>query len=151
MAMAGRKPSERPTVTRHKPTHDWAEIPNVSYDGESPELPLSRTVIKDGEPIEIPIEKRTRTWWNALIQMPHCILWQASDWAFAVDTAMVHAMANHGSMAAMAELRMREKVMGTTVDARRDLRIRYVEFEEEAPVLEVVASMAERRQRLLNA
>jgi hypothetical protein len=151
MAMAGRKPSERPTVTRHKPTHDWAEIPNVNYSGECPELPLSRTVLKYGEPVEVPIEKRTRNWWNALIKMPHCILWQESDWEFAVDTAMVHAMANHGAISAMAELRMREKVMGTTVDARRDLRIRYVEIEEETPQLEVVASMADRRKRLLDA
>jgi len=151
MAMAGRKPSERPTVTRHKPTHDWSEIPNVNYDGQAPELPLSRTVFKDGEPIEVPIEKRTRDWWNALIQMPHCILWQDSDWAFAVDTAMVHSMANHGAISAMAELRMREKVMGTTVDARRDLRIRYVEVEDEAPQLEAVSNMTDRRQRLLNA
>ena len=64
---------------------------------------------------------------------------------------MVHAMANHGAISAMAELRMREKVMGTTVDARRDLRIRYVEIEEEAPQLELVSSMDERRQRLLDA
>ena len=83
--------------------------------------------------------------------MPHCILWQDSDWAFAIDTAMVHAMANHGIISAMAELRMREKVMGTTVDSRRDLRIRYVDFEDEAPQLEAVASIEERRQRLLDA
>jgi hypothetical protein len=151
MAMAGRKPSERPTVTRHKPTHDWTEIPNVNYSGESPELPKSRTVLKDGEPVEIPIEKRTRNWWNALIKMPHCILWQESDWEYAIDTAMVHAMASHGSISAMGELRMREKNMGTTVDFRRDMRIRYVEIEEETPVLEVVASMADRRKRLLDA
>jgi len=46
---------------------------------------------------------------------------------------------------------MREKVMGTTVDSRRDLRIRYVDFEDEAPQLEAVASIEERRQRLLDA
>ena len=151
MGMAGRKPSDRPTVTRHKPTVDWTEISNVPYDGPTPELPLSRSVIKEGEPIEIPIQNRTRDWWNALIQMPHCILWQDSDWAFAIDSAMVHAMANHGIISAMAELRMREKVMGTTVDSRRDLRIRYVDFEDEAPQLEAVASIEERRQRLLDA
>jgi hypothetical protein len=60
-------------------------------------------------------------------------------------------MANHGIISAMAELRMREKVMGTTVDSRRDLRIRYVDFEDEAPQLEAVASIEDRRQRLLDA
>jgi len=150
MAMAGRKPSERPTVTRHKPTHDWTEVPNVAYDGEHPELPLSRTVLKGDEPIEIPIEKRTRDWWTALCKMPHCVLWQDSDWAFALDTAMVHAAASHGQVTAMAELRMREKVLGTTVDARRDLRIRYVEPEAQVAVAPV-SSIDDRRQKLLDA
>ena len=60
-------------------------------------------------------------------------------------------MANHGIISARAELRMREKVRGTTVDSRRDLRIRYVDFEDEAPQLEAVASIEDRRQRLLDA
>jgi len=150
MAMAGRKPSERPTVTRHKPTHDWTEVPNVPYSGDHPELPLSRTVLKGDEPIEVPIENRTRAWWSALCKMPHCVLWQDSDWAFALDTAMVHAAASHGQVTAMAELRMREKVLGTTVDARRDLRIRYVEPEAQVAVAPV-ASIDDRRQKLLDA
>ena len=82
--------------------------------------------------------------------MPHCVLWQESDWAFAVDTAMVHAQASYGVISAMAELRMREKSLGTTVDARRDLRIRYVEPEAEV-VLAVVDQIDDRRQRLLDA
>lgn len=150
MAMAGRKPSERPTVTRHKPTHDWTEVPKIPYDGKHPELPLTRTVLKGDEPIEIPIEKRTRDWWTALCKMPHCVLWQDSDWAFALDTAMVHAAASHGQVTAMAELRMREKVLGTTVDARRDLRIRYVEPEAQIAVAPV-SSIDDRRQKLLDA
>lgn len=149
MGMAGRKPSERPVVHRVKPTVDWTDIVNVPYSGPVPELPLSRTVLKDGEPIEIPLETRTRNWWNALTKMPHCILWQESDWAFAIDTAMVHAQASHGVVSAIAELRMREKVMGTTVDSRRDLRIRYVEPESE-PILELVTNIDDRRNRLAN-
>tara|TARA_B110000971_G_C19792522_1_gene400436 strand:- start:187 stop:438 length:252 start_codon:yes stop_codon:yes gene_type:complete len=83
--------------------------------------------------------------------MPHCILWQDSDWAFALDTAMVQAAASHGQVTAMAELRMREKVLGTTVDARRDLRIRYVEPEAEPLTVAPVASIDDRRQKLLDA
>jgi hypothetical protein len=125
-------------------------VPKISYNGEHPELPLTRTVLKGDEPIEIPIEKRTRDWWSALCKMPHCVLWQDSDWAFALDTAMVHAAASHGQVTAMAELRMREKVLGTTVDARRDLRIRYVEPEAQIAVAPV-ASIDDRRQKLLDA
>lgn len=152
MAMSGRKPSDRPTVTRHKPTVDWTEVVNVPYSGERPELPVSRMVMTPkGELQEFPIEQRTRNWWNAVSSMPHCVLWSPSDWQFALDTAMVHADAAHGKTTAMAELRMREKIMGTTVDARRDLRIRYVEPEPETPEIAPVSSLSERRQKLLDA
>lgn len=150
MGMAGRKPSERPVAHRVKPTVDWTEVLNVPYTGETPDLPLYRMVLKDGEAVEVPIENRTRDWWNALIKMPHVVLWQDSDWQYALDTAMVHATAAHGSITAMAELRMREKTLGTTVDARRDLRIRYIDPEPEV-TLEVVPDLSDRRQRLLNA
>lgn len=150
--MAGRKPADRPTVTRHKPTVDWTEVVNVPYDGDRPELPASRQVMNPkGELQEWPLEKRTQDWWQAVSTMPHCILWSKSDWQFAVDTAMVHADAAHGKTTAMAELRMREKIMGTTVDARRDLRIRYIEPEAEAPEIAAVADISERRQKLLDA
>jgi hypothetical protein len=64
---------------------------------------------------------------------------------------MVHASASHGSVTAMGELRQREKIMGTTVDARRDLRIRYIDPEPEAPIIAAVASIDDRRARLLDA
>ena len=58
--------------------------------------------------------------------MPHCALWGEEDWAFAIDTAYISAAFHAGDIKAATELRQREKVMGTTLDARRDLRIRYV-------------------------
>ena len=149
MGLPGNKPSNRPTTNRVKSPHDWSEFSNVAYDGPRPELPLSRTVLKDGEPVEYPLEIRTRDWWNAVSRMPHCVAWQDSDWVFAVETAMVHAVAAHGNISAMAELRMREKVMGTTMDARRDLRIRYVEPEVET-ILTLVPQLDDRRGRLAN-
>ncbi len=152
MAMAGRKPADRPTVTRHKPTVDWTEVENLPYEGESPELPATRMVMNPkGELQEWPIEKRTHDWWEALTSMPHCVLWSKSDWQFALDTAMVHADAAHGKTTAMAELRMREKIMGTTVDSRRDLRIRYIDPEPEVLDVSLVADLSERRQKLLDA
>ncbi|MEV2236688.1 hypothetical protein [Micromonospora sp. NPDC049891] len=42
-----------------------------------------------------------------------------------MDTAEVHARFVEGGSA--TELRIREKLLGTTLDARRDLRIRYVD------------------------
>jgi hypothetical protein len=51
----------------------------------------------------------------------------------------------------MSELRQREKIMGTTVDARRDLRIQYVEPQLLESVPAAVISIDERRTRLLDA
>jgi hypothetical protein len=152
MPVTGPKPTGRQLLSRNTPKSDWTDIPNEYYSGSRPELPTSRTVMNPrGELEEVPIEGRTQDWWEAISTMPHCSIWAKSDWQFALDTAMVHADAAHGKTTAMGELRQREKIMGTTVDARRDWRIRYVEIEEETPQLEVVASMADRRKRLLDA
>lgn len=59
--------------------------------------------------------------------MPHCVLWGEAEWDFAVDALELHARFLEGSTPAAVELRNREKVLGTTADYRRDLRIRYVE------------------------
>jgi hypothetical protein len=69
----------------------------------------------------------TRRWWRAVSTMPHCSLWLEADWQFALDTAAIAAAFHNGNHRLAGELRAREKVMGTTADARRDLRIRYVD------------------------
>ena len=151
MPLPGRKPNDK-AVNRNPPRVDWVAIDNVPYSGPVPELPESRTYINpQGEVQEVPIERRTREWWEAVTKMPHCVMWQASDWQFCLDTAMVHASASHGSVSAMSELRQREKIMGTTVDARRDLRIQYVEPQLLESVPAAVISIDERRTRLLDA
>ena len=71
--------------------------------------------------------------------MPQCRLWAASDWQFAITTALVADMAYRDSNAAATELRNRERVLGTTMEYRRDLRIRYVDGPAEQPAPEVTA------------
>lgn len=68
----------------------------------------------------------TRRWWRAVSTMPHCATWHDSDWQYAIDSASVAAAFHSGDMRWAGELRARERVMGTTADARRDLRVRYV-------------------------
>jgi hypothetical protein len=78
MGMARRKPFERPTVTRHKPRMNWAEVRNVAYSGWVPELPETRQVVdKSGEVVEVPVPDATRSWWGALCLMRHCVLWRS--------------------------------------------------------------------------
>ena len=56
------------------------------------------------------------------------VLWTRTDWAFAVESLHVAArtVENQSDPKWFSELRQRERIMGTTLDARRDLRIRYV-------------------------
>lgn len=121
MPVAGRKPKpEGQKRNRHAPTHDWTEVPNVPFEG-GPDLPDREA----GWPA------MTLRWWKVVRSMPHAVLWTESDWGFAFDTALVAAKLHAGDVRVATELRNREKVLGTTVDFRRDLRIRYVDQVEE--------------------
>jgi len=103
---------------RIKAPHEWQEIPHIPFKRGLKLPPLQWN--------GLPWSRRTRDWWRVISRMPHCILWDEADWGFALDTAYVHAAfcidVRHAN-----ELRQREKIMGTTMDARRDLRIRYIE------------------------
>jgi hypothetical protein len=61
--------------------------------------------------------------------MPHARLWFEPDWQYALDTVELAANAfeEDAKVGLFAELRFREKQMGTTWSARQDMRIRYIE------------------------
>lgn len=144
MPVPGRKPKPAgQAINRNKPTTDWIEVVDEPFDGKRPRLPATRWASTMAGPVEVPVKPMTRQWWKAISTMPHCRLWTASDWAFALSTAMVADAAFCGGIGAATELRNREKVLGTTVDYRRDLRIRYVEAEQ--PELAVVTALDEYR------
>lgn len=92
----------------------------------------------------------TRRWWTAVSRLPHCRLWTDGDWQFAQDTARLVAEFHAGNLSLSKEIRMREAVMGTTRDARRDLRIRYVdELPDDAPGPNLsVTAMADYRRNV---
>lgn len=118
MPLPGTKPTDNPRH-RNKPTHEWLEVPDVPFVG-GPSLPRSQP---DGRPWPA----WTKRWWATLSKMPHCALWTDADWEFAFDTAAIKAKFHTEMTAGMAtEIRNREKLLGTTLDFRRDLRIRYV-------------------------
>jgi len=118
--LPGSKPNEgQPVRHRVKPRHDWLEVENKPFRGRH-DLPA---IQPDGRPWP----DATRSWWKVISRMPHCRLWNPGDWQFALDTAMIAAAFHAGDIKQAVELRQREKVMGTTLDARRDLRIRYIE------------------------
>jgi hypothetical protein len=99
--------------------HDWIDVTDVPFNGGSPSPPHRA----NGEPWP---EEAVRTWsiWR---RMPHCVLWRESDWRFALQSLEVAARFYESDSASLArELRDREPVLGTTLDYRRALRIRYV-------------------------
>lgn len=117
MPVRGRK-QQTETLARRRAVHDWTEVPDEPFTG-APRLPRTRP---DGTAWTEHIRRKWRSW----SAMPHAALWHASDWQFAIDSLEVAARFYDGGRAAYAvELRARERVLGTTADARRDLRIRY--------------------------
>ena len=150
MAVSGPKPTGRQILTGNTPKVDWTEVINEPFTGSKPALPLERdAMLKNGEITVVPMGQPTLDWWDSVSSMPHCVLWGPMDWQFALDTAKVHSAAMTGSMPAVSELRQREKIMGTTFDFRRDLRIRYIEPQQDV-VLTVVPKLDDRRGRLAN-
>lgn len=68
----------------------------------------------------------TKRWWAAVSRLPHTRLWTEADWQFAMDTAYLVGNFHAGNLKLAIEIRTRERIMGTTADFRRALRIRYV-------------------------
>lgn len=136
MAVTGRKPKDGPKRNRVAAVHDWITVVDQPYDGERPKLPRARRVEwtdrELGRQSEMqPLQALTGKWWDRIASMPHCVLWSDADWQYAVTTALVADAVFAGDVRLAGELRQRERVLGTTLDARRDLRIRYVPLEDD--------------------
>lgn len=115
MAVTGRKPKPPgQAVNRVKSQIDWREVPNVPFEG-GPDLPSGGW------------SGFTVQWWDTVRTMPHCALWEKSDWLFALETAMLAELFAAAPREHAAELRARSKTLGITDEARRDLRIRYID------------------------
>jgi hypothetical protein len=127
MAIRGRRPAgQGVSNNRHAPVHRWTDVEAMPFN-EAPELPRCRV---NGRPWTAALRGR----WAAWSSMPHCRLWGPSDWEFAFDTMEIAARFYETSSTSWStELRYREKIMGTTLDARQGLRIRYIEPTDSPP------------------
>lgn len=162
--MAHPGPAAKANKIGRTPAAEWLEVVDVPFGGPSPDLPKLSGRKKWSELVT--------QWWEQVRVMPHCVLWAAGDWQFAIETALMKEAFwreySEGEMkSTMAtEIRRRESMMGTTVEARRQLRIRYSqpvdsggedESSPEAQVVEqaetggsvaTVTPLADRRARL---
>lgn len=121
MPVTGAKPKPPgQAVTRVKPVHDWVEVENIPFEG-GPALPD-----RPGSWSAPTVRK-----WDVWRRMPHAKLWSAADWEFAFDTIeLIEQWYDKGGASLATEIRNREKLLGTTMDYRRDLRIRYKDPQE---------------------
>ncbi len=138
----GAKPNDDRSQVRHRiAVLDFDDYPNVPFDG--PKLP-TRYRYESGLEVRAGWPRPTQRWWEQIRTMPHAKAWTPTDWEFAFLTAEGHARYTEGK-GSLVEIRARERRMGTTAEARKDLRIRYVEpsiatRKEEAGEVEPVAS-----------
>ena len=113
------------------PNADWTEVPKTPFDGPWPvDLPPKCGRAKWHTMVEL--------WWRMARSMPHCRLWEESDWLFALETCYLkqelwdaYGGEDGTKTTAWTELRRREDLLGFTAEARRKLRIRYVDVKPE--------------------
>lgn len=132
MPITGAKPKEDRSQIRHRnpAVVEWTEVDDVPFE-DAPPLRDRATggvsVLDVGAANSPDWPQATRDWWHDISRMPHCKLWTAAEWRFAMDTAEVHARTMEAWRGYTGtELRNREKQFGMLPDHRRDLRIRYV-------------------------
>jgi hypothetical protein len=128
-AMAHRGPSPLARKLGHTANADWTEVADRPFEGPSPDLPKL--------PNRVKYHPLVTTWWDMVRHMPHCAQWSPTDWQYAVETALLKhyfwtdAVAGEVKITAASEIRKREDNIGTTAEARRKLRIRYVDVDED--------------------
>ena len=94
---------------------------------EQPDLPEFEVEVrpKDGEPYMVPFNwpDATRGWWAMLAGHPLAGEFFDTDWAYLLDTALIHAGFWKGNLSLAGELRLREAKYGFTPEDRAKLRI----------------------------
>jgi hypothetical protein len=120
MPIRGARPKPPGQAVTRNARLEFTEVPNVPFS-KPPQLPSRAS----GKPWPMGAIRK----WKAWSHMPHCVLWDEADWEFALDSIEIAAkmMDSNYDPRIASELRCREKVMGTTQDFRRDIRVRYVE------------------------
>lgn len=126
--MAHRGPDSKAVKLGRTPNADWVEVPDVPFEGPWPDLPKLSGRQKWND--------LAIRWWDIAKRLPHAALWDDSDWQYVLETVfMKHyyfrdVQNDEGTTSAATEIRRREDNIGTTMEARRKLRIKYVDPEQ---------------------
>lgn len=119
--MAGRGPAPKPNGKRARRNVDPTPTTILRFEeADQPELPES-----------IPWPQETVDWWALWRDSPQAEHFGSTDWAFLLDTAILHAkLWGDGDTSVMAELRIRVAKFGATPEDRARLRMQFAEADE---------------------
>ena len=133
--MAGRGPAPKDPAKRARRNADDAASTLLRFEeAEQPELPaFSIQVEVDGELTtqEYAWPAITREWWAMWRDSPQAEHFGSTDWAFLLDTALLHAAVwGRGEMKYLPELRLRVAKIGYTPEDRARLRMQFAQADE---------------------
>lgn len=118
--MAGRGPAPKDAARRARRNADPVGTTIVEFrKGAQPELPSG---------IDWP--DATLKWWQAWGESPMSDQFTDIDWAFMLDTALLHKAVWDGDLKAAGELRLRLAKVGATAEDRARLRIQFANADE---------------------
>jgi hypothetical protein len=130
---------------------EWRERHGLRMLDQQVAAGLLALADQQDEPQPLGWPAATKRWWRSVSRLPHAALWSEADWQFALDTACLVASFHLGDHRMASEIRQRERIMGTTRDARRDLRIRYVEPGDPDPLTkDPTVTAMEQYRRVVN-
>ena len=119
-----KNPSQRARRNKDVAPVRYIAPPRVVVQPDLPEFEVEIRP-KDGEPYMVPFSwpDATRGWWAMLADHPLAGEFFESDWAYLLDTALIHAAFWKGDLKLAGELRLREAKYGFTPEDRAKLRI----------------------------
>lgn len=132
--MAGRGPAPKAPGRRARRNKEEHQVTRIRWErAPQPDLPEEHPTLGEWP-------EQTRQWWRMWGESPLSDTFGATDWAFLLDTALLHASVWSGSQAVMAELRLRVAKFGATPEDRARLRIQFAEADERDPQPRVAAA-----------
>lgn len=119
--MAGRGPAPKDPGKRVRRNADPNPTTILRFEeAEQPELPSS-----------MPWPDETIKWWEMWRNAPQAEHFGSTDWAFLLDTAVLHAMLwGNGDVTVLSELRLRVAKFGATPEDRARLRMQFADADE---------------------
>jgi hypothetical protein len=123
--MPGRGPTPKPAARKARRNTDARPQTLLRFEqARQPRLP---TVMPTGSPWP----PETRAWWRMWARSPQAEHFSSTDWAFLLDTAVLHGRFWAGDMASTAgELRLRVSKFGATPEDRMRLRMSFAAADE---------------------